>query len=228
MCKRDRLEESYPKTTYYCPRINKTIEFNSQLNVKGIMYVPPCDWGFGFLLFDSLDKIVGEVFVDNRHPYIRKVGFKNYDTYKLGYQKLFQDSIYRLSKTDSSHIYSFTSLKTNKGDILLNKIYSKPNHKNSKDKINTDSIIKFQRPEWANASFLLDSFKIDISPPFLENSYAYSDSVLIPIINTFKVRERNPLTDSVKMKRYVKSENSFTGLKELYLVEYQDMPKPGS
>ena len=202
-CKNFRNEENLPKTKYFIPEINKMIEFNSLMNIKGTIQEKHFEYSVcsaQFDLIDSVRNLIGKVSI-GRNSFVDSVGYITYNASRLYYQKLLQDNIYRyllneqVKDHSSPFIYSFSYLNSNKGKILMSKISAKPNavSDNSPVTTNVDTFDFYVYN--TNTSIILYRFAFDLDSLVVDFRFYTTDTstvkvkkLLEPVVNTMTIK----------------------------------------
>lgn len=179
------------------PEINKTLVFNSPLKIKEVrrkkLYFNN-DIYASYYFLDSLKKIIAEIWV-KKNSCLSSIGYENYISHEIHYQQLFQEKLYSESKNDffPHNFFSYSFLKTKKGNLLAAKYSLNPDTIPEKIVISMENEIESFRPDKnifsTNIGFQLDSLEISFSifTTPLDTSKAQIEKILVPIVNTLKI-----------------------------------------
>lgn len=197
MCRNSHNEENLVHFKCDVPELNKTLVFNSSLNIKQVirnkLYFDNYTHARYYFL-DSLKKIIAEIWVQ-KNSCLDTVEYENYILHEIHYQQLFQSYNYSLSKKDyyPYNFFTYSFLETKKGNLLVAKNSLNPDKIPENIARGFEDEIESFKPEKkifsANMGFLLDSFQISFSiyTSTPDTSNAQIEKILFPIFNSFKL-----------------------------------------
>jgi len=191
MCTDFHKNGEYSNSKFFIPRIGKTLEFNSMLQIKEIIQKSGFEPTMVLTKYDMVDSnknVIATIWF-SKNRLLDSISYRTYVSSKFEFQNLLQEGIFNHQQKNSFpfYIHSYSYLKTNKGNILIILREASPL---GLPPIKTNDIIIADKDRLEfDVGIFVDSFQLDISlyKTTKDSSTEKARKLLEPILNSIKI-----------------------------------------